>query len=90
MPTKCLVIFTFEFICLFFSNLMALYLANTDDCSFLFRKKNILLFRVIIFNQCGGLNMYDPHRIMCLNAWSIGSGTIRRCGLVGGSVSLWG
>jgi hypothetical protein len=26
-----------------------------------------------------GLNMLDP-----------GSGTIRRCGLVGGSVSLWG
>ena len=23
------------------------------------------------------------HRFMCLNAWSMGSGTIRRCGLVG-------
>ena len=23
-------------------------------------------------------------------AWPIGSGTVRRCGLVGGSVSLWG
>jgi hypothetical protein len=31
-----------------------------------------------------------PHRLMCLNAWPIGSGTIRRYGLVGGSVSLWG
>jgi hypothetical protein len=29
---------------------------------------------------------------MCLNAWPIGSGTIRRCGLVGGSMPLrgWG
>jgi hypothetical protein len=29
--------------------------------------------------QCGGLTMLSP-----------GSGTIRRCGLVEGSVSLWG
>jgi len=27
---------------------------------------------------------------MCLNAWPTGNGTIRRHGLVGGSVSLWG
>jgi hypothetical protein len=39
---------------------------------------------------CGGLNKNVPHRLMCLNAWPIGSGTIRRCGLVGGSVSLYG
>ena len=32
---------------------------------------------------------YGPHRLMCLNAWPIGSGTIRRCGLVGVGVSLW-
>ena len=25
---------------------------------------------------------------MCLNAWPTGSGTIRRCGLVGGSVTV--
>ena len=29
--------------------------------------------------ECGGLNMLDP-----------GSGTIRKCGLVGRIVSLWG
>jgi hypothetical protein len=27
---------------------------------------------------------------VCLNAYPIGSGTIRKCGLVGGSMSLWG
>ena len=31
---------------------------------------------------------FGPHRLMCLNAWSIGSGTIRRCGLVGVVVAL--
>ena len=36
----------------------------------------------------GGLNRYGPHRLMCLNAWPIGSGTNRRCGLVGESVLL--
>jgi hypothetical protein len=30
----------------------------------------------------GGLNEHSSHRL-------IGSGTIRRCGLAGGSVSLW-
>ena len=30
---------------------------------------------------CGGLNRFGPHRLMCLNAWPTGSGTIRRCGL---------
>ena len=33
--------------------------------------------------ECGGLNRFCPYRLMCLNAWPIGSGTIRRCGLVG-------
>ena len=46
-----------------------------------FRKRDV--------GKCGGLNRYDPHRLMCLNAWPVGSDTIRRCGLVGGSVSLW-
>ena len=27
---------------------------------------------------------------MCVNDWPTGSGTFRRCGLVGGIVSLWG
>jgi hypothetical protein len=40
--------------------------------------------------HCGGLNRYGPDRLMCLNAWPIVSGTVRRCGLFGGSVSLWG
>ena len=39
---------------------------------------------------CGGLNRFGLHRLMCLNAWPKGNGTIRRCGLVGESVSLWG
>jgi hypothetical protein len=41
----------------------------------------ILLARDILFmeGRCGALNMLGP-----------GSGTIRRCGLVGGRVSLWG
>jgi hypothetical protein len=29
-----------------------------------------------------------PHRFMCLNVWLLGSGTIRRCGLVGVGVAL--
>jgi hypothetical protein len=33
----------------------------------------------IALKYCGGLNMLDPR-----------SSTIRRCGLVGGSVTLWG
>ena len=34
---------------------------------------------------CGSLNRYDHHRLMCLNVWPIRTGTIGRCGLVGGS-----
>ena len=41
------------------------------------------------FGFCGGLNRYGPHRLMCANAWPIGSGSIRRCGLVEGSMLLW-
>jgi hypothetical protein len=43
-------------------------------------------------HNCSGLNKNDhppPHILMYLNACPIGSGTIRRCGLVEGSVSLW-
>ena len=29
----------------------------------------------------GGLNRNGPHRDMCLNAWPVMSGTIRRCGI---------
>ena len=32
--------------------------------------------------------LHPPHRLMCLNPWPTGSDTIRRCGLVGDSVSL--
>lgn len=28
------------------------------------------------------LNRFGCHRLMCLNAWPTGNGTIRRCGLV--------
>jgi hypothetical protein len=43
-----------------------------------------------LFNRYyGGLNMYSSHQSMQLNTWPIGSGIIRRCGLVGGSVLLW-
>jgi hypothetical protein len=31
---------------------------------------------------CSGLNRNGPHRRMCLNAWPLGNGTIRRGGLV--------
>jgi hypothetical protein len=31
----------------------------------------------------GGLNRFGLHRLMCLNPWPIGSGTIRKYGLVG-------
>jgi len=47
---------------------------------------------------CGGMNSYGLHRLICLKAWPMGSDSIRRhglfgvgwCGLIGGSVSLWG
>jgi hypothetical protein len=32
---------------------------------------------------CSGLNKNGPHRLMSLNVWPIGSGTIRLYGLVG-------
>ena len=35
-----------------------------------------------------GLNKYGHHRLMCLNAWPIESGTIRRYGLVEVGVAL--
>lgn len=34
------------------------------------------------------LNRNGPHRLMYLNAWPIGNGTIRRCGLAGVGVAL--
>ena len=37
---------------------------------------------------CGGLNKNGPQRLMCLNAWPIGSGTIRKCCLAGVGVAL--
>lgn len=37
---------------------------------------------------CGDLNRYGPERLICLNAWPIGSGAIRRCDLVGAGVAF--
>jgi hypothetical protein len=41
-------------------------------------------------DKCGGLNRNGTHRLACLNALLIGSSNIRRCGVVGGSLSLVG
>jgi hypothetical protein len=38
--------------------------------------------------ECGCLNRYGPSRLICLTAWPIRSGTIRKCGLVGVGVAL--
>ena len=58
---------------------------------FVFFKNANFTMRVLSSKaSCSGLYKYGPHRHMCLNAWPTGSGTIRRCGLAGGSVSLWG
>ena len=32
--------------------------------------------------ECGGLNRFGPHRLLCLNAWPTASDTMRRCDLV--------
>ena len=37
---------------------------------------------------CDGLNRNSLHRVMCLHAWPIGSGTIRKCGLIGVGMAL--
>jgi hypothetical protein len=37
---------------------------------------------------CGDLNRTDPHRLMWLTVWTIRSGTIRRCSLMGEGVAL--
>jgi hypothetical protein len=52
-----------------------------------------ILYSGLIYNQlrkedCGDFNRYGPHRLTCLNAWPIGSGTIKRCGIVGETVIL--
>jgi hypothetical protein len=39
------------------------------------------------FGSCSGLKRNAPHRLMCLNAWPIRNGTIRKCGLVGVGVA---
>ena len=38
--------------------------------------------------ECGDLNRFGPHRFMSLSTWPRGSGTIRRCGLIGVGVAL--
>lgn len=37
--------------------------------------------------DCWDLNKSGPHRLTDLKAWLPGNGTIRRCGLFGGSAS---
>jgi hypothetical protein len=37
---------------------------------------------------CNCWNRYGPHRLMCLNAWPMENGTIRRGDLIGGVVTL--
>jgi hypothetical protein len=43
---------------------------------------------VLSVGYFGSLNRYGPRSLMCVNSWLIWSGTIRRCGCAGGSVSL--
>ena len=43
----------------------------------------------LIIICCGDLNSTGSHRLICLNAWPIGSGTIRRCGFIGGVWPSW-
>ena len=40
-------------------------------------------------NGCSGLSGNKPQRLLYLNIWSIVSGTIRRCGFAGVSVTFW-
>ena len=44
--------------------------------------------KYFIFISCDGLNRHGPQRLMCLNAWLIGRGTITMYGLVGVGVAL--
>jgi hypothetical protein len=37
---------------------------------------------------CGSLNRNEPDKLKCLNTRSRGSGTIRRCGLLGRGVAF--
>lgn len=34
------------------------------------------------FRDCGGVNRYGTHRLVCLNGWSIGGGIIRSMALL--------
>lgn len=49
---------------------------------------SVIWCRRLKIEDCGDLTRYGPHRLTCLNSWHIGSGIIRRCGLVGGNISL--
>ena len=40
------------------------------------------------YKHCGGLNRKGPYKLIDLNAWSPGSGTIRRCDFVGVGLAL--
>ena len=53
--------------------------------------KTLITKTLVYYNLlciCGGLKRYDPHRLMCVIAWHIGKGTLRRDGLVGVHVTL--
>ena len=50
---------------------------------------NLLIRGGILVIHYGGLNRYGLYRLACLNAWPIGSGTIRRCGLIGQVWDCW-
>ena len=41
-----------------------------------------------VLRVCGGLKRNGPHVHMCLNAWAIGSVTVRRCCFVSVGVAL--
>ena len=49
--------------------------------------KGLITHRVYIYAS-GGLNRNGPHRLMCLNAWLIGNGTITSNVLIGVGVAL--
>jgi hypothetical protein len=71
-------IFSFLFFSFFFSFLFFSFL-STSSVWFYSRSLGYISSLWFLVIQCGGLNMLGP-----------GSGTVWRCGLVGGSVSLRG
>ena len=54
--------------------------------SYLISTNNLFYFYFLTIS--GGFNRNGLYRLLCLNAWPIGGGTIGRCGLVGVSMAL--